>query len=94
MRRGYYAPDPGRVLCFDNSVTIDEQELRRAWDVGDYHTVTTLAIERYGREIFSILKTSGYKGAVSVELEDENFNGTEEGEKRALEYSLAFLKSI
>jgi len=55
MRRGYYAPDPGRVLCFDNSVTIDEQELRRAWDVGDYHTVTTLAIERYGREIFSIL---------------------------------------
>ena len=34
--------------------------------------------------IFSILKDSGYRGAVSIELEDENFNGTEEGEKAGL----------
>ena len=32
-------------------------------------------------EVFSILKDSGYQGAVSIELEDENFNGSEAGEK-------------
>jgi sugar phosphate isomerase/epimerase len=56
------------------------------------YTLPGHGLARWG-EIFSILKSSGYKGAVSVELEDENFNGSEEGEKRALEYSLAFLKS-
>ena len=45
-------------------------------------------------EIFSILKSSGYKGAVSVELEDENFNGSEAGEKAGLLNSLAFLKGV
>jgi len=45
-------------------------------------------------ESFKILKEAGYKGAVSVELEDENFNGSEEGEKRALEMSIAYLKSV
>jgi sugar phosphate isomerase/epimerase len=45
-------------------------------------------------EIASILKSSGYRGAVSVELEDEHFNGTEEGEKAALVHSLNFLKGI
>lgn len=43
-------------------------------------------------EIFSILKQNGYAGVVSVELEDENFNGTEAGEKAALIHSLAFLR--
>lgn len=43
-------------------------------------------------EIFKILSTNGYKGLVSVELEDENFNGTEAGEKLGLEHSLAFLR--
>jgi RNA polymerase sigma-70 factor (ECF subfamily) len=43
-------------LCFDDIVaTNDEQELRRAWDVGDLRTVATLALERYGREIFGVL---------------------------------------
>ena len=32
-------------------------------------------------EIFKILKANNFKGVVSVELEDENFNGTEDGEK-------------
>jgi sugar phosphate isomerase/epimerase len=41
-----------------------------------------------------VLKDSGYRGAVSVELEDENFNGSEAGEKLALETSIAFLKSV
>lgn len=43
------------------------------------------------QEIFTILKSSGYKGIVSVELEDENFNDTEAAEKRALAQSLEFL---
>lgn len=33
---------------------------------------------------FEILAARGYKGCVSIELEDENFNGTEAGEKFAL----------
>ncbi len=35
-------------------------------------------------EAFRILEGAGYRGAVSIELEDENFNGTEAGEKLAL----------
>jgi RNA polymerase sigma-70 factor, ECF subfamily len=43
-------------LCFDAGVAaIDEQELRRAWDAGDYRAVTTLAIERYGHGIYTVL---------------------------------------
>jgi sugar phosphate isomerase/epimerase len=44
-------------------------------------------------EIFRILKETGFAGTVSVELEDENFNGTTEGEQAALLHSLDFLKS-
>ncbi len=43
-------------------------------------------------EIFSTLKSAGYGGAVSVELEDENFNGSEAGEKAGLVHSLEFLR--
>ncbi|MEO6437403.1 MAG: sugar phosphate isomerase/epimerase, partial [Tepidisphaeraceae bacterium] len=57
------------------------------------YTLPGHGLSRWG-DIFGILKDAGYTGAVSVELEDENFNGSEEGEKRALEYSVAFLKSI
>jgi sugar phosphate isomerase/epimerase len=45
-------------------------------------------------EIFKILKSAGYKGIVSIELEDENFNGTEAGEKAGLLHSLDFLRSV
>lgn len=34
--------------------------------------------------IFQTLEKAGYKGAVSIELEDENFNGTEQGEKSGI----------
>jgi sugar phosphate isomerase/epimerase len=34
--------------------------------------------------IFEILKARGYQGCVSIELEDENFNGTEAGEKQGI----------
>jgi sugar phosphate isomerase/epimerase len=43
-------------------------------------------------EIFKDLAASGYSGAVSVELEDENFNGTTEGEKAAFIHSRNFLQ--
>jgi sugar phosphate isomerase/epimerase len=45
-------------------------------------------------EVLTVLKAGGYKGAVSVELEDEEFNGTEDGERAALTHSLNFLKSV
>ena len=43
------------------------------------------------REMLSALKSGGYAGAVSVELEDRDFNGSEEGEKRGLIGSRDFL---
>jgi sugar phosphate isomerase/epimerase len=45
-------------------------------------------------QIMTTLKSSGYHGAISIELEDENFNGTEEGEKKALLQSRDFLSGI
>jgi sugar phosphate isomerase/epimerase len=50
-------------------------------------------VVRWG-EIFSILKSAGYRGVVSVELEDENFNGSESGEKTGLVQSLEFLRGV
>ncbi len=44
-------------------------------------------------ELFKILEANGYEGQISVELEDENFNGTEEGEKAGMNYGKAFLES-
>jgi sugar phosphate isomerase/epimerase len=43
-------------------------------------------------EAFRILAASGYRGAVSVELEDENFNGTEAGEKLGLGLGCRYLQ--
>jgi sugar phosphate isomerase/epimerase len=45
-------------------------------------------------EVAAILKSSGYRGAISIELEDEHFNGSEAGEKAGLLHSLNFLKGI
>ncbi len=41
--------------------------------------------------IFSILAQQGYQGAVSIELEDANFNGTEEGERFGILQGARFL---
>lgn len=40
---------------------------------------------------FQILADAGYNGAVSIELEDENFNGSEAGEKAGLLAGAKFL---
>lgn len=42
---------------------------------------------------FEILKARGYKGAVSIELEDENFNTDEAGEKQGILAGCRFLSS-
>ena len=42
---------------------------------------------------FEILKDRGYKGAVSIELEDENFNTDEAGEKQGILSGSHFLAS-
>ena len=42
--------------------------------------------------IFRILKDGDFDGIASVELEDENFNGSEDGEKAGLTHSLNFLR--
>jgi sugar phosphate isomerase/epimerase len=43
-------------------------------------------------KIFWMLKEAGYKGAVSIELEDAHFNGTEEGEKAGIVASASYLE--
>ena len=43
-------------------------------------------------ETFRGLEAAGYQGGVSIELEDENFNGTEAGERRGLVKSREFLE--
>jgi len=43
-------------------------------------------------EAFRILAAGGYRGAVSIELEDENFNGTEAGEKLGLTLGCRYLE--
>jgi len=44
--------------------------------------------------VFEILSKAGYKGAVSIELEDENFNGTEDGEKLGILTGGRYLAAI
>lgn len=41
--------------------------------------------------IFQTLEKAGYSGAVSIELEDENFNGTESGEKAGIRLGSSIL---
>jgi sugar phosphate isomerase/epimerase len=46
------------------------------------------------KKLFTQLKDAGFKGFVSIELEDENFNGSTEGEQRGLLASRDFLKYV
>ncbi len=43
------------------------------------------------REAFAILEDSGYQGQISIELEDEHFNGSEAGEQAGLMHACRFL---
>jgi len=44
-------------------------------------------------EVFRILEGVGYNGAVSIELEDKDYNGSEEGEKAGFVASAQFLSA-
>ena len=55
------------------------------------YTIPGHGVARWS-EIFKILGKANYGGLVSVELEDENFNGSEAGEKAGLIHSLNFLR--
>lgn len=44
------------------------------------------------REALSRLRVHGYSGLISIELEDENFNGTDAGEMRAIRLARDFLE--
>lgn len=54
------------------------------------YTIPGHGCARWSR-MFRTLVDAGYQGMVSVELEDESFNGTEAGEKRGLVLSREFL---
>ena len=44
-------------------------------------------------EVFRVLEQTGYKGAVSIELEDRDYNGTEAGEKAGFLAGAGFLSA-
>lgn len=46
------------------------------------------------KQVLDILVGFGYQGAISIELEDENFNGTEAGEKLGILQGTGLLASI
>ena len=47
---------------------------------------------RWGR-MLSQLKAAGYEGFISIELEDEDYSGSESGEKRGLIAGCSFLEN-
>ncbi len=57
------------------------------------YTIPGYGEARWG-ELFAILESAGYQGKVSIELEDERYNGTEQGEKDGLIASRDYLTSI
>lgn len=56
------------------------------------YTIPGQGMTNWG-EVFRILEQSGYNGAVSIELEDLNYNGSEEGEKTGFITSAQFLSA-
>lgn len=48
---------------------------------------------RWGK-LLGVLRDAKYQGRVSIELEDENFNGSEDGEKRGLLAARDFLSHV
>lgn len=46
------------------------------------------------KQVLDVLVSVGYKGAISIELEDENFNGSEAGEKLGIVSATGLLASI
>jgi len=57
------------------------------------YTIPGHGIARW-TQMFEVLKQAGYRGVVSIELEDENFNGSEDGEKTGLIAAKDFLVGV
>jgi sugar phosphate isomerase/epimerase len=57
------------------------------------YTIPSAGVFRWQKGL-EILREAGYKGAISIELEDENFNGTEEGEKKGILTGAQFLAGL
>ena len=57
------------------------------------YTIPGHGVTRWSH-VFSTLASAGFVGAVSVELEDANYNGTEAGEKAGLTTSLQYLCTV
>ncbi len=56
------------------------------------YTLPGHGVARWTR-LLTLLADAGYDGHIAIELEDENFNGTEDGEKRGLLAARDFLTS-
>lgn len=56
------------------------------------YTIPGQGLTNWG-EVFRILEAKNYNGAVSIELEDLNYNGSEEGEKNGFLASAQFLST-
>ncbi len=57
------------------------------------YTIPGHGVTRWSH-VFRRLEEAGFRGAVSVELEDADYNGTEAGEKAGLLASLQFLQTV
>lgn len=63
---------------------------------GEYawrYTIPGHGVTRWS-PILQRLQKAGFAGAISVELEDENYNGSESGEKAGLLASLSYLQTV
>ena len=57
------------------------------------YTIPGQGMARWG-EILKALKGLNYKGCVSIELEDANFNGSESGEQLGILQGARFLTGV
>ncbi len=76
--------------------TLQSATLAEVHPYGGHHwryTIPGHGQARWGI-LLRILKDAHYSGIVSVELEDQHFNGSEEGEKQGLLASREFLASV
>jgi sugar phosphate isomerase/epimerase len=76
--------------------TLQQSALSKPYPFGGHfwrYTIPGQGIAPWG-QLLSMLKDAGYKGAISVELEDMDFNGSEAGEKRGLIASRDFLIGV
>lgn len=95
----------GHVLAKDTEIVTDnlyeigclQQSLTETpWDYGELvwrYTIPGQGAARWSY-ILRMLQLAGYKGSVSLRLEDANFNGTESGEKAGLLGALQYLSLV